>query len=224
MILEKSLTEPTWLNLLGPLFSTPGFAELERFIEAELAQGRRVFPTLDNVFAALNPLPPEKVRVVILGQDPYHQPGQAHGLCFSVPRDSAAPPSLVNIFTEIERTTGRRPQSPNLAPWVAQGVLLLNTVLTVTESKPGSHRNKGWEPITDRIISVLSQRTQPVIFLLWGAFAQGKRGLINPRVHQILEAPHPSPLSAHRGFFGCNHFQLANQLLAQQGEPPIQWA
>ncbi|OGG99288.1 MAG: uracil-DNA glycosylase [Candidatus Lambdaproteobacteria bacterium RIFOXYD1_FULL_56_27] len=224
MILEKSLTEPLWLEILAPLFSTPGFASLERFIESELAQGKSVYPTLDNVFAALNPLPPPKVQVVILGQDPYHQPGQAHGLCFSVPKGHPAPPSLVNIFTEIERTTGRRPQSPNLAPWVAQGVLLLNTVLTVTESRPGSHKNKGWEPITDRIITTLSQRAEPVIFLLWGAFAQGKRGLINLKVHKVLEAPHPSPLSAHRGFFGCNHFQLANQLLAQQGKPPILWA
>lgn len=224
MILAKFLVEPSWRRALAPVLESEGFARLEAFLASELDQGLRVFPPLDNTFYALNQLPPEKVRVVILGQDPYHGAGQAHGLCFSVPNGVRPPPSLQNIFKEIHQSLGRAPASPNLSPWVAQGVLLLNTVLSVREGQAGSHRGQGWEELTDQVIRVLSEGPRPVVFLLWGGFAKAKRPLIDGRKNAILQAPHPSPLSAHRGFFGCGHFVRVNQILAQQGEPPIEWA
>lgn len=224
MILGKFLSEPGWRAALAPVLESERFKRLEAFIGQELASGRQVFPPLDNVFYALNHLPPEQVRVVILGQDPYHGAGQAHGLCFSVPQGVRPPPSLVNIFKEIGQSYGRAPQSPNLSPWAAQGVLLLNAVLTVREGQAGSHRGQGWEELTDRVIQVLSGTQRPVVFLLWGSFAKAKRPLIDGTRNVILQAPHPSPLSAHRGFFGCGHFVRVNQILAQQGEPPIEWA
>jgi len=224
MIINRFLTEPGWLGGLSKLFESEPFLKLEGFIEGELARGVRVYPTLDNVFYSLNILPPERVRVVILGQDPYHGPGQAHGLCFSVPMGLGLPPSLVNIYKELESDLGRRPQTGNLTAWAEQGVLLLNTVLTVTEGQAGSHQNRGWEQVTDQVISMVSASPRPVVFLLWGSFAKAKKGLIDLAKNQVLEAPHPSPLSAHRGFFGCRHFSKTNQFLVELGEDPIEWA
>ncbi|MDT8446039.1 MAG: uracil-DNA glycosylase [bacterium] len=224
MNLPKLLTEPGWQAALAEVLASEGFNQLEAFITAELEAGFAVYPPLDQIFFALNQLPPQKVRVVILGQDPYHGPGQAHGLSFSVPKGVPAPPSLKNIFKEIRQSLGRAPSQTNLAPWVAQGVLLLNAVLTVQGSAAGSHQGKGWEAVTDRVIEYLSQMPQPVIFLLWGRFARAKKPLIDLAKNFILEAPHPSPLSAHRGFFGCGHFAQVNQILSQRGETPIQWA
>jgi uracil-DNA glycosylase len=198
--------------------------DLGAFLRAEKAKGRVIHPPGPQIFNAFNRTPFEAVRVVILGQDPYHGPGQAHGLSFSVPDGVPPPPSLQNIFKEIERDLGLpRPASGNLTPWSDRGVLLLNAVLTVETGKAGSHQGKGWEAFTDTAIAALSGQREGLVFMLWGAYAQAKGGIIDRNRHCVLRAPHPSPLSAHRGFLGCGHFSAANRYLQGRGQPPMDW-
>jgi len=224
MSLAEYLTNPRWAEVLAPQLRSPAFEGLERFLEHEQTNDITIYPKRNHIFEALNRLPPERVQVVLLGQDPYHQPGQAHGLSFSVPGDVKPPPSLVNIFKELKASYGSAPISPDLSPWVDQGVLLLNSVLTVSKGQAGSHQGKGWEVVTDQVIAHLAQSPHPVVFFLWGRFAQAKKQLINPQTNLILETSHPSPLASYRGFFGCNHFVLANRFLAEQGAKPISWS
>ena len=199
--------------------------ELDFYLADEMKARNPVFPPRQQWFRSLELVAPDKIRAVILGQDPYHGAGQAHGLAFSVPEGVRPPPSLRNIFKELQRDTGiAAPQSGNLTRWAEHGVLLLNTVLTVEEAKPGSHQGRGWEPITDAVIAHAGRAaSEPAVFMLWGSHAQKKRSLINPSRHLILEAPHPSPLSAHRGFLGCGHFGKANGFLEGRGQGGIVW-
>ncbi len=210
----------SWDALLADQFSAPYYLQLREFLKAEYRAGA-VFPPPEDIFNALKTTPYEKVRVVLLGQDPYHGEGQAHGMCFSVRKGVALPPSLKNIYKELERELGIPPAAHGcLQKWAEEGVLLLNTVLTVRQGAPASHRGKGWEKLTDRIITLLDERPEPLVFLLWGSHARAKKELIkNPR-HLILESAHPSPLSAHSGFFGCGHFIKANEFLKE----PIDWS
>lgn len=213
-----------WLDELGGTFETAGMKELSTFLREEKAQGKRIFPPGSEIFTALELTPPSQVRVVVLGQDPYHGPGQAHGLSFSVPRGISIPPSLRNIFREIERDLGiSAPDHGCLRHWAEQGVLLLNTVLTVEAGRAGSHQNRGWEAFTDRVVEVVMNTGQSVVFMLWGAHARKKVGNIDREKHCVLTAPHPSPLSAHRGFLGCGHFSLANNFLLERGRGVIDW-
>ena len=212
-----------WDELLAPEFGKPYYKELRRFLKSEYST-RRIYPDMNNIFNALRYTPYASVSIVILGQDPYHEPGQAHGLCFSVQRGVEKPPSLQNIFKELRAETGFEiPADGWLVPWAERGVLLLNTVLTVRAGSANSHKGKGWEIFTDRVIELLNQRAGPMVFMLWGANARAKSALIDNPAHLILEAPHPSPLSAHSGFFGCGHFVLANEFLAGNGSAPIDW-
>lgn len=212
-----------WMDVLAGEFAAPYFAGLKEFLVAERA-AHTVYPKGRDIFNAFNTTPFDGVKVVILGQDPYHGPGQAHGLSFSVPQGVPPPPSLQNMFTEIERDLGLPALATgDLTPWARQGVLLLNATLTVRAQSAGSHQGRGWERFTDAAISGLSERRNGLVFLLWGRFAQQKEGLIDGDRHYILKAPHPSPLSAHRGFIGCGHFGQANELLAAQGRTPIDW-
>ncbi len=198
---------------------------LSAFLRKEKSRGRVIYPPGPSIFAALDATPFELVRVVVLGQDPYHGPGQAHGLSFSVPRGVPQPPSLVNILNELARDTGiTRPRHGDLSIWAARGVLLLNSVLTVEAGKAGSHQGQGWEGFTDAIIERLTASREGLVFMLWGAYAQAKGRLIDRSRHCILRAPHPSPLSAHRGFNGCGHFSAANRYLAGCGGAPIDWS
>ena len=214
-----------WLERIGGEFDQPYMAELKRFLLAEREQGKRIFPKGSEWFRALNLTPPEKVRVVILGQDPYHGPGQAHGLCFSVKYGVQTPPSLKNIYRELESDLGIAPARHGfLEHWADQGVLLLNTVLTVEMARPASHRDRGWERFTDRIIAEVNSKEEPVVFMLWGSYAQKKAAFVDTSKHLVLKAPHPSPLSAHSGFLGCRHFSKANDFLESHGLPPIDWA
>jgi uracil-DNA glycosylase len=200
-------------------------AELKRFLIAEKERGKRIFPKGSEWFRALDLTPLDEVRVVILGQDPYHGPGQAHGLCFSVPAGVQPPPSLVNIYKELESDLGIRPARHGfLEHWAKQGVLLLNSVLTVEMSRAASHREKGWERFTDAITAEVNARETPVVFMLWGSYAQKKAAHVDSARHLVLKAPHPSPLSAHSGFFGCKHFSKANAFLEARGLEPIDWA
>ena len=218
--------EPSWLASLGYEFELPYMQSLRSFLVAEKSAGKVIFPAGSEYFGALNTTPFEAVKVVILGQDPYHGPGQAHGLCFSVREGVSLPPSLVNIYKEIQEDLGLGPDSFNhgcLQGWADQGVLLLNSVLTVERHKAASHQGKGWETFTDKVIEVLSGRENPLVFLLWGSYAQKKGAVIDRSRHKVLQAPHPSPLSAHRGFFGCKHFSKCNEFLSQIGEAPINW-
>ena len=212
-----------WDELLKDEFCKEYYLNLRRFLKKEYLT-YRVYPDMYDIFNALKYTPYTNVRVVILGQDPYHGAGQAHGLCFSVKRGVAPPPSLVNIFREIKSDLNIDPPSHGeLASWAKQGVLLLNTVLTVREGQPNSHRGMGWETLTDRIICLLNEREKPIVFLLWGGNAKAKRNLItNPR-HLVLTAAHPSPLSAYNGFFGCRHFSKTNDFLMSVGEKPVDW-
>lgn len=213
-----------WYAVLEPEFGAPYFADLRTFLIGE-RERHTVYPPGTRIFAAFNATPFEQVRVVILGQDPYHGPDQAHGLSFSVPEGVPPPPSLANIFVELQRDLGiPRSRHGDLSSWARQGVLLLNATLTVRASTAGSHQGKGWERFTDAAIRGLSERHQGLIFLLWGRFAQQKASLIDADRHYILQAPHPSPLSAHKGFIGCGHFSRVNELLIAQGKPPIDWA
>ena len=212
-----------WDMLLKDQFSMDYYLRLRAFLKSEYAS-RRIYPDMYDIFNALKYTAYSDVKVVILGQDPYHQPGQAHGLCFSVKKGVAPPPSLVNIYKEIETDLGiAPPDHGELTQWAKRGVLLLNTVLTVRDSSPNSHRGQGWEMLTDRVISLLNERETPMVFMLWGNNAKQKMPLItNPR-HLILTAAHPSPLSAYNGFFGCKHFSKCNQFLAENGLEPIDW-
>ncbi len=222
---EQIKLHPSWLEPLGEEFAQPYMAELKRFLVREKESGKRIFPAGSNWFRALDLTPLDKVRVVILGQDPYHGPGQAHGLCFSVPGGVQPPPSLVNIFKELESDLGVRPARHGfLEHWARQGVLLLNSVLTVEMGRAASHREKGWERFTDAIIREVNAKTEPVVFMLWGGYAQRKAAFVDAAKHLVLKAPHPSPLSAHSGFFGCRHFSKANAFLESRGLPPIDWA
>lgn len=214
----------SWQPYLGEMLASAPMRDLSAFLRAEKAKGRAVHPPGPLIFNAFNRTPFEAVRAVILGQDPYHGSGQAHGLSFSVPDGVPPPPSLQNIFKEIERDLGLpRPVTGNLTPWAERGVLLLNAVLTVEAGKAGSHQGKGWEAFTDSAISALSAQRDGLVFMLWGAYAQSKGVRIDRNRHCILRAPHPSPLSAHRGFLGCGHFSAANRYLQGRGQPPMDW-
>lgn len=217
--------EDTWKRVLIDEFSKPYFLSIKKFIITEIEKGNRVYPPGRLIFHAFNKTPFNKLKVVILGQDPYHGQGQAHGLCFSVPDGVHAPPSLVNIFKEIKAEFGIKiPVSGNLESWAGQGVFLLNAMLTVNAHQPASHRDAGWQCFTDQVIKIISDLKQNVVFLLWGKFAGQKAELIDRSKHLILRAPHPSPFSAHRGFFGCNHFKETNIYLENHGLKPINWA
>jgi len=199
--------------------------DLRAFLVEEVAAGRGYYPSADRVFNALALTPFDDVRVVVLGQDPYHGRGQAMGLCFSVPPGVPAPPSLQNIHKELASDLGLgRPSSGDLTPWAERGVLLLNAVLTVSPGRPASHAGKGWEQFTDRAIRELSERREGIVFLLWGRYAQQKGTVVDARRHHVLSAAHPSPYSAANGFFGCRHFSRANELLAAGGREPVEWA
>ncbi len=211
-----------WAEKLAPEFQKPYFKDLQKFLEEEYSK-YDIYPAMENIFAALNATKFEDVKVVIIGQDPYHEPGQAHGLAFSVQDGVELPPSLVNIYKEIEDDLGVKClKTGNLTRWAKQGVLLLNTSLTVRRANANSHRGKGWETFTNQIINLLSQRKDPMVFMLWGSNAQAFAPQIAPQ-HLVLKAPHPSPLSAYRGFFGCKHFSKANNFLAAHGKTPIDW-
>lgn len=214
----------SWLAHLQDEFASPRIARMREFLATELGQGKTIYPHGKDIFCALNNTSLEELKVVIIGQDPYHGPGQAHGLCFSVRRGVPPPPSLLNIFKEQEQDLEiRQPPHGDLTSWARQGVLLLNSVLTVEAGRAGSHQNKGWEEFTDRVVKVVNEQKKNIIFLLWGSAAQRKGEGIDPLRHHILKAPHPSPLSAHRGFFGCHHFSKANRILRGMGHPPIDW-
>lgn len=216
---------PGWRAALRQEFEKPYMAELKRFLVGEREQGKRIFPAGANWFRALDLTPLDQVRVVILGQDPYHGPGQAHGLCFSVPDGVQLPPSLVNIFKELQSDIGVRPARHGfLEHWARQGVLLLNSVLTVEMGRAASHRERGWERFTDAVIRIVNEKPEPVVFMLWGSYAQKKADFVDTSRHLVLKAPHPSPLSAHSGFFGCRHFSKANAFLESRGLKPIDWA
>jgi uracil-DNA glycosylase len=211
-----------WDKILAPVFEGEGYKKLRTFL-AEEYRTKNVYPDKYDIFNALKATDYDDVKVVILGQDPYHGKGQAHGMCFSVKPDVPAPPSLVNIFKEIKAETGVANKNPCLTKWAEEGVLLLNAVLTVREASPNSHKGKGWEEVTDAVISALNDRQKPVIFLLWGGNARAKKNLITSPQHAVLECAHPSPLSAYNGFFGCGHFTKTNALLTARGEKPINW-
>lgn len=212
-----------WYELLKEEFAKDYFISLQNFLKQEYST-RIIFPKEENIFNALNYLPFEKIKVVIIGQDPYHEEGQAQGLSFSVPDNFPFPPSLVNIFKEIESDLNIKcKNSGNLIRWAKQGVLLLNTVLTVRQGQANSHKDKGWEKLTSKIIQMVGKKKEPVVFLLWGSFAQSFEPYIGKQ-HLVLKAPHPSPLSAYRGFFGCKHFSKCNDFLIKNGEEPIDWS
>lgn len=215
----------SWKAPLLPEFEADYMARLEAFLLGEKAAGKQIFPNSEEWFRALELTPLEKVRVVILGQDPYHGPGQAHGLCFSVQPGVRPPPSLVNIYKELQTDLGiSRPHHGFLEHWSTQGVLLLNSVLTVEMTKAASHRGKGWEKFTDAVIRLVNAKTDPVVFMLWGNYAQKKADFVDSARHLVLKAAHPSPLSAHNGFLGCRHFSQCNAFLENKGLPPIDWA
>ena len=215
--------EQSWKALLQEEFDKPYFVELTDFVRAEY-KSYRIYPPGSQIFNAFNLCPFDKVKVVIIGQDPYHGPGQAHGLCFSVNDGVPFPPSLRNIFKEVNADTGAPiPQSGNLTRWATQAVLLLNATLTVREHSAGSHQRRGWESFTDAVIRIISEQKSKVVFILWGAYAQSKASLIDSSRHLVLRSVHPSPLSAHAGFFGNHHFSLANDYLVRNGFTSIDW-
>ncbi len=218
--------EASWLQMLGEEFEKPYFSQLKAFLVEERKK-YKVYPLGSLIFNAFAHTPFPNVKVVILGQDPYHGAGQAHGLCFSVPNGITPPPSLVNIFKEIHHDLGIAPPasgSGNLEPWADQGVFLLNATLTVRAATAGSHQNKGWEQFTDKVIETLSDQREHLVFMLWGNYARAKKRLINTNKHLVLESAHPSPFSAHSGFLGCGHFSKANEYLQQNGMTPIDWS
>ena len=215
--------EKSWQEVLQTEFDKPYFENLVGFVKQEYASNT-IFPPAGQIFNAFNTCPFNNVKVVILGQDPYHGPGQAHGLCFSVNDGIQFPPSLQNIFKEITADLGiPAPKTGNLTRWAEQGVLLLNATLTVRASQAGSHQGKGWEEFTDAVIKTISEQAENVVFILWGSYAIKKKSLINTSKHCILTAPHPSPLSSYRGFFGCKHFSQTNTYLTSKGKTPIEW-
>ena len=216
--------EPSWKQQLSGEFRKPYFAELKRFLKEEKLNGAVLYPPGPLIFNAFNKTPFDAVKVVILGQDPYHGPGQAHGLCFSVQRGVKPPPSLVNIFKELNPDVGFRiPDHGNLEKWAEQGVLLLNSSLTVRAGQPGSHQGKGWETFTNAAVQALNDRKDGLVFLLWGKPAQVKGAIIDTQRHHVLKAAHPSPFSAHSGFFGTRHFSKTNAILEGSGREPIDW-
>ena len=225
MATQDNKLEPSWRGPLSVEFAQPYMADLKRFLLAERERGKRIFPKGSEWFRALDLTPLDRVRVVILGQDPYHGAGQAHGLCFSVRPGVQTPPSLVNIFKELESDLGIGPARHGfLEHWARQGVLLLNSVLTVEMGRAASHRDRGWERFTDAIVREVNAKSEPVVFLLWGSYAQKKAAFVDTARHLVLKALHPSPLSAHSGFFGCKHFSKANAFLESRGLQPIDWA
>lgn len=224
--MESNVTlEKSWKAVLAPEFSSPYMAELKAFLLEEQRNGKQVFPEGPEYFRALELTPLEKVRVVILGQDPYHRDGQAHGLSFSVKPGVRLPPSLVNIYKELESDLGIAPARHGfLESWARQGVLLLNSVLTVERAMAASHQGKGWERFTDAIIRAINEQPHPVVFILWGSHAQKKAAFVDQSRHLVIRSPHPSPLSAHNGFFGSKPFSKANDFLVANGREPIEWA
>ena len=222
--LDRVRLEPGWKQALSSEFGSDYMVSLANFLRHEKQQGKVVYPPSAQIFSAFDYTPFASVRVVILGQDPYHGPGQAHGLCFSVPANVKIPPSLLNIFKELQRDLGlAMPSHGNLSYWAQQGVLLLNATLTVQQGQAGSHQGRGWERFTDAAIGRLNAEREGLVFLLWGSYAHKKGALIDRQRHSVLTAPHPSPLSAHRGFIGCGHFSRANVCLQAAGHAPIDW-
>ncbi len=216
--------EKDWLDLLQPEFDSPYMKTLKGFLKAEQDAGKIIYPANANIFNALNTTRLKDIKIVIIGQDPYHGEGQAHGLSFSVPKGVRLPPSLQNIYKEIEAEYGyKMPRTGDLTGWAEQGVLLLNATLTVEHSLAGSHQKKGWEQFTDAVIRAVNEKCENVVFLLWGSYAQKKGAIIERRKHLVLESVHPSPLSAHRGFLGNGHFKSANEYLEQHGKTPVDW-
>ena len=232
---DRVVLHASWKRVLLDEFDKPYMRNLRAFLLKEREAHKTIYPAGPEIFAALDLTPVESVRVVIIGQDPYHGPNQAHGLCFSVRSGVEEPPSLLNIFKEINddmtdpsvpggRADGHlEPGHGCLTPWSRQGVLLLNAVLTVERGRAGSHQGRGWETFTDRIVHILNAQCEDLVFMLWGAYAQKKGAIVDRERHCVLSAPHASPLSAHRGFFGCRHFSKANQYLAAHGKPPVDW-
>ena len=219
---DRVRLEPSWKSRLAGEFEAPYMLALREFLVAEKRAGKTIYPASANLFAALDATPFDAVKIVVLGQDPYHGPGQAHGLCFSVLPGVPVPPSLENIHAEQQRDLGLpRPDHGWLMPWAQQGVLLLNSVLTVERGQAGSHQGKGWERFTDAVVARLNDERDGLVFLLWGSYAQAKGKAIDARRHKVLKAPHPSPLSAYRGFIGCGHFSAANAHLEAIGAAPI---
>jgi uracil-DNA glycosylase len=215
----------SWKAPLLPEFQADYMVRLKAFLLTEKEAGKRIFPKGSEWFRALDLTPLDKVRVVILGQDPYHGPGQAHGLCFSVKPGVPPPPSLLNIYKELQSDLGiPRPRHGFLEHWANQGVLLLNSVLTVEMAKAASHQKRGWEQFTDAVIRLVNAKDKPVVFLLWGSYAQKKAGFVDTSKHLVLKSVHPSPLSAYNGFFGCRHFSQCNAFLESKGMPPIDWS
>ena len=221
VVLENAVS---WKNALEEEFSKAYMLELKHFLRAEKDQGKVIYPHSSNWFHALETTPLDEVKVVILGQDPYHQPHQAHGLCFSVQAGVKVPPSLVNIYKELQSDLAIEPVNHGyLESWATQGVLLLNAVLTVEDSRANAHQGKGWEQFTDKIIETVNERCEHVVFMLWGSHAQKKGAMIDTKRHLVLKAPHPSPLSAYRGFLGCQHFSKANHYLVEHNKTAINW-
>lgn len=216
--------EESWKLKLEEEFRKNYMVELRGFLKGEYGRGKAIYPARSQYFLAFDLTPFDQVKVVILGQDPYHGPGQAHGLCFSVRQGVVPPPSLVNIYQELKSDMGiDNGKHGDLTHWAKQGVLLLNSVLTVERGLAASHRDRGWEKLTDRVIELLNDREQPLVFMLWGSYAQKKADFVNTDRHLVLKSPHPSPLSAHRGFFGCRHFSKANDFLIENKMIPIDW-
>ena len=213
-----------WDTLLKGEFEKSYYLSLRDFLKKEYSE-RRIYPQMNNIYSALKYTPREKTRVVILGQDPYHGEGQAHGLCFSVQAGVKKPPSLKNIFKELySEYKMPEPSTGELTGWAKQGVLLLNTTLTVREGMPASHKGKGWEILTDKIIELVNESDKPTVFMLWGSHARAKKDIITNPMHLVLESAHPSPLSAYQGFFGCGHFKAANDFLVSKGFAPVDWS
>ncbi|MDA3809581.1 MAG: uracil-DNA glycosylase [Spirochaetaceae bacterium] len=224
MRLKELITEKSWYSDLEKLLNQPDILQLESFLNEQIKLKKTFYPKQDDIFNVLNYTPLNRVKVVILGQDPYHGPGQAHGLSFSVRPGVPIPPSLLNIYKELKNNLFIEiPNHGFLKSWSDQGVFLLNCTMTVEHSKAGSHQNKGWEIFTDSIISIINEKESPVVFLLWGSYARKKKYLIDNQIHLILEAPHPSPLSAYRGFLGCSHFSQTNEFLKKNGLKEINW-
>ena len=220
----KPIIDPSWETVLNEEFQKPYFSDIKKVLVQAIVDKKTIYPEPQNIFQAFNLCPFDKVKVIILGQDPYHGPQQAHGLSFSVLPGTKVPPSLQNIYKELHTDLGVEiPQNGYLEPWAKQGVLLLNASLTVEAHRPNSHSKIGWHNFTDSVIQHLSEEKTGLIFLLWGNFARAKKDLIDPTKHIILEAPHPSPFSAHSGFFGCQHFSKTNQQLEKQEQTPIKW-
>ena len=222
---DRVRLEPNWKVRIGDWFGRDDMRQLSDFLRKRKAAGATIFPPGADIFAAFDATPFDEVKVVILGQDPYHGPGQAHGLCFSVLPGVPVPPSLDNIYKELARDVGFvRPDHGCLLPWARQGVLLLNSVLTVEAGQAGAHAGKGWEGFTDHVVDVLNREREGLVFMLWGSHAQAKGKVIDTQRHRVLRAPHPSPLSAHRGFTGCGHFSAANQFLQRTAQAPVDWS